>query len=196
MLVSRETQDMLTIYNALIVKWNPKINLIAPSTLDDLDVRHINDCIQLVEYASPTCGAWVDMGSGGGLPGIVISIMTQNTDLTVTLIESDQRKAVFLRTVQRDLNLHRLEIIGQRIEDIPPLNADFISSRALAPLPKLLGYVARHLSIHGCAWLMKGRTWQAECDQASREWHFDRQHFASRTDPEAAILKISGVFHA
>ncbi|CAM3164183.1 16S rRNA (guanine(527)-N(7))-methyltransferase RsmG [Paracoccus nototheniae] len=194
--VSRETENLLLAYQSLVAKWNPKINLVAASTIPDFRFRHIQDSLQLVALADPSGGHWVDLGSGGGLPGIVIGIMTAGSALTVHLVESDQRKAAFLRTVVRELELHQVTVLSERIESTEPSRADHLSARALAPLPKLLEMAERHLKPGGTAWLMKGRTWKAECEQASVDWRFDFAAYPSRTDPEAAILKVTGVSHA
>ncbi|RJE80959.1 16S rRNA (guanine(527)-N(7))-methyltransferase RsmG [Paracoccus sp. JM45] len=194
--VSRETHDLLDQYVNLVTLWNPKINLVAPSTLVDFRNRHIEDCLQLTEIMETPNGHWVDIGSGGGLPGLVIAIAFRKAQLKLTLVESDKRKCEFLRTVIRELGLKNVSILPQRIESISPLNADYMSARALAALPKLLGYISWHLSSDGIAWLMKGRKWQEELVAAEETWQFKSEQFPSKTDSEAAILKISGVSHA
>lgn len=196
MTVSRETRDRINHFHALVVKWNPKINLVASSTLEDFTTRHVEDCLQLAELAKADSGDWVDMGSGGGFPGIVVAIAAADTSLKITLMESDLRKTAFLRTAARELGLGNVQVVAERIEISAPSLADHISARALAPLPKLLGMVHRHLKPSGTAWLMKGRSWREECEQASAIWQFDSTAFPSRTDPEAAILKITGVSYA
>lgn len=196
MIVSRETEDRLVRYQTLLTKWNSAINLVAPATLADARIRHIEDSAQLWTLCSPRSGHWVDLGSGGGLPGIVVSIMAQGTDVRVTLVESDQRKATFLRTVIRELQLTQVSVLSQRIEELAPLLADFLSARALAPMIDLLPMIQRHLAPDGQAWLLKGARWRDECDAAQSEWQFNLRHFPSMTNPDAAILTISGVSHA
>ncbi|RDW14588.1 16S rRNA (guanine(527)-N(7))-methyltransferase RsmG [Paracoccus thiocyanatus] len=192
MSVSRET-ERLRAYASLLRKWNPAINLVAPSTLDRLETRHIADSLHLAELAESTPGGWLDLGSGGGLPGIVMAIM--RPDFPLTLIESDQRKAAFLRSVVRELSLGA-KVLCQRIEVLDGLDAANISARALAPLPQLMAYVNRHLHPAGTAWLMKGRNWRAEVAQARNNWTFDLKPHPSATDPDAAILEITGIRHA
>ncbi|WP_199258550.1 16S rRNA (guanine(527)-N(7))-methyltransferase RsmG [Paracoccus binzhouensis] len=194
MSVSRETEAQLACYADLLRKWNPAINLIAPSTVEQIESRHIADARQLVELAQSATGTWVDLGSGGGLPGIVLAVL--RPDLAVTLIESDQRKAVFLRTVLRELALGNAEVINKRIEATDRLEAAQISARALAPLGQLMAYVDRHLRADGTAWLMKGRNWQAEVSEAQRDWRFDVKAHPSSTEPDAAILEIARIRHA
>ena len=196
MIVSRETHERLTAYEALVRKWNAKINLVAPSTLPEFNSRHIQDSIQIFDHVQFPEGNWVDLGSGGGLPGIVVSIYAQKAPLTVSLVESDHRKSAFLRTVIRELSLQNVSILTDRIENVPPLAANFVSARALAPLSVLLSMVQRHMHQDGTAMFLKGRSWKAECDEARKEWRFDVTSFPSKTDPDAAILKITGVSHA
>ena len=114
----------------------------------------------------------------------------------MTLVESDQRKCSFLRTVVRELGLHNVTVLNHRIEKTSPLNSQNLSARALAPLPLLMSYVARHLAPSGRAWLMKGRNWQSEVDEARKTWKFDLLSHSSITDPDAAILEITGICHA
>lgn len=194
--VSRETLRQLEQYHALMVRWNRKINLISAKTLPEFMDRHVADCVQVAECAGAPTGRWVDLGTGGGLPGIVLAIVFAESQLRFTLIESDLRKCAFLQTVIRELKLANVSVLSQRIEAAQPQAAEIISARALAPLPLLLSYVHRHLRPDGTAWLMKGRSWRQEIEEASSIWRFQVDSFPSRTDPEAAILKISGVSNA
>jgi 16S rRNA (guanine527-N7)-methyltransferase len=188
--VSRETEDLLRGYADLIRKWNPSINLVAPATLPDLEFRHITDSAQIYDLAQPSQGSWLDIGSGGGLPGIVLAIQSRHTPLQVTLVESDKRKSAFLATARRELNLPNLTIKPQRIEALAEGQYDFISARALAALDKLMPDLYRQLASHGEAWLLKGRSWDAEVADARKQWRFELETFQSKTDPQAAILKL------
>lgn len=194
--VSRETEELFREYEAIARVWNPKINLVAPATLEDFRFRHIEDSLQLVDMIPRSTGKWVDIGSGGGLPGLVLAIAYRNERVAFTFVESDKRKCQFLRTVARELGLTNISVISERIETLAPIGADVMSARALAALPLLLRFVERHLSSDGTALLMKGRSWRDEVKDAKDDWQFDLETFTSRTDPEAAILKISGVSHA
>lgn len=193
--VSRETWDRLSILEDLIRRWNPRINLVAPSTIPALHTRHIEDCLQVAQLADPKQGSWVDLGSGGGLPGLVLASAYQDRPLTVTLIESDQRKCAFLRTAIRELGLTKTMVLNTRIEQADLQNATYISARALAPLPRLMPYLKRHLAQDGQAWLMKGVQWRDELEEARGEWDFQVESFPSHTQSGAAIIKISGVTH-
>ncbi|MDO5704406.1 MAG: class I SAM-dependent methyltransferase, partial [Paracoccus sp. (in: a-proteobacteria)] len=102
-------------------------------------------------------------------------------------------KCAFLRSAVRELELHHVHVENARVESLSPLNADHISARALAPLPRLVPYVRRHLKPDGQAWLMKGENWRMEVAAAQSESRFDLQPFPSETQPGAAILKLSGL---
>ena len=193
MTVSRETQ-LLKSYAIILRKWNTTINLVSPATLNQIESRHIADSSQLAKISNAATGAWADLGSGGGLPGLVLAIM--RPDLPLSLVESDGRKCSFLRNVIRELGIDNTTVINQRIEQVSPLKASNVSARALAPLPLLLSYVQKHLEPSGRAWLMKGRNWQAEIDEARKKWVFDFIAHPSDTDPDAAILEITGIRHA
>lgn len=195
MIVSRETTERLGIYQSLIKSWNPKINLVAPSTVADIGRRHIEDCLQVASLQGPEHGSWADLGSGGGLPGIVVAIAHAEHPISFILVESDQRKAAFLRTAIRETGLNRVKVLNKRIEAVPALNADCISTRALAPLPRLMSYLELHLAAPGKAFLMKGRQWTSEVEEARKTWNFDYVAHPSRTEPGAAILEVSGVRH-
>ncbi len=189
--VSRETLDRLETYANLLIKWNPAINLVSKSTLPELWIRHFTDSAQALEVAGVTSGRWVDLGSGGGFPGLVVAILATEKypDLKVTCVESDQRKATFLRTVVRETGTDA-RIIADRIETLSPLNAQIISARALAPLDRLLSYVEPHLASAGTALFLKGTGQAKEIEQALATWTFQMNTTQSRTDPQSTILKL------
>lgn len=193
--VSRETESLLHALVALLRKWNPAINLVAKSTIDDAWSRHILDSAQLYTLGQPS-GHWVDLGSGGGFPGLVIACLAkgQGDPLRLTLIESDQRKATFLRQAVRELDLPAT-ILCQRIEQAEPQSADTLSARALADLPALLHFAKRHLAETGIALFPKGARWQQEVDMARKDWHFDLTAHPSATDPAGAILAVKALSH-
>ncbi|WP_170363956.1 16S rRNA (guanine(527)-N(7))-methyltransferase RsmG [Ruegeria arenilitoris] len=191
--VSRETFEKLSIFVALLRKWNPKINLVSRSTLPEVWSRHVKDSIQVFHLVEPK-NHWVDLGSGGGFPGLVCAILASEAspETEFTLVESDQRKSAFLRTVIRETKAN-CSVISKRIESVDPLGADVLSARALADLTTLLSFCDRHLKEDGVAVFPKGATWKKEIDAAQREWNFTTETANSLTDPQAVILKIKGV---
>ena len=192
--VSRETADRLAAFVALLAKWNPRINLVSPATLTEVWTRHVVDSLQVFDLAAASGGHWVDLGTGGGFPGLVVAIVAadETPDLRVTLLESDQRKAAFLAAALRETQV-RATILAERIEAADPLSADIVSARALAPLDRLLGYAARHMRPSGKAFFPKGRTCDAELDEALASWRFRYQKHPSRTDSQAVILQIEDI---
>lgn len=192
--VSRETNAKLAQYADLLVKWNPRINLVSRSSLEDLWSRHVTDSVQIYHSAPKSADHWADLGSGGGFPGLVIAILAAETGAPahVTLVESDQRKCVFLRTVLRELGL-AATILAERIESIAPLDANILSARALADLDQLFRYCERHLAPGGCAVFPKGANWKKELEAAQSKWRFSQRIDTSKTEPGSAILLFTGV---
>lgn len=192
--VSRETYDDLTKFGDLVGKWTPKINLISSSTLPNIWDRHIVDSAQLYQYAPQTFDHWVDIGSGGGFPGIIMAIYakTEQPSATFTLIESDQRKATFLRTASRELNLN-VKVLSERAEEAEPQQADVVSARALATLSTLISMASRHMKPGGTALFHKGKSASAELAKARQNWVFDLEQQASFTDPAARLLVIQRI---
>ncbi|WP_212522906.1 16S rRNA (guanine(527)-N(7))-methyltransferase RsmG [Actibacterium sp. MT2.3-13A] len=192
--VSRETFERLKTYEALLRKWNPAINLVSRNTLDAAWTRHFVDSAQIFELAPKNTRHWADLGSGGGFPGMVIAILAAERapEMRVTLVESDQRKATFLRSVAREAGV-KAEVIARRIEEVPPLGADVLSARALASLTQLLGFAERHLCSGGIALFPKGAGHQAELDEALETWRFGVHKIPSRTEPGAVILSLGGI---
>ena len=191
--VSRETIERLKIYEALIQKWNPRINLVSKRSLDTLWSRHIQDSAQLYGFAGDAPG-WVDLGSGGGFPGIVVAIIAMefHPERQITLIESDTRKATFLRTALRETG-SKAKVIATRIESAEPQHAEILSALALSDLSSLLAFAEMHMADSGTALFPKGATWKNEVEAARAQWSFNLEAITSLTEPEAAILKIQGV---
>ncbi len=192
--VSRETIQDLETFSTLVTKWTPKINLIAKSSADDIWDRHIIDSVQIYKYAPKQFGTWVDLGSGGGFPGIVMAVLGKAKQPTArfVLVESDQRKAAFLRTAIRELGVSA-EVVAERIEAAPPQEADVVSARALTPLSGLLPLVSRHIAANGIALLHKGKQASQEVAEARKQATFELEDHASFTDPQARILAIQRI---
>lgn len=185
--VSRETRSRLAAYEIAIRKWSRALNLVAAEELNHLPHRHFADSLQLAPFI--VRGRLVDLGSGAGFPGLVIA--AARPEIEAILIESDSRKAAFLRTAAREMGLRNVTVLAARIEAVPPQGADHVSARALAPLPRLLGYVHRHLHDEGTALLMKGDRWRTEVDAARQMWDFRLNAIPSATKLGAAILNVT-----
>lgn len=186
--VSRETMERLEIYADLVRKWTSKINLISRSSADDLWQRHILDSLQVTRCLTQPTGHWVDLGSGGGFPGVVVAIVAASEwpELRVTLVESDQRKCAFLRTALRETGVGG-KVIAGRIESVPPQEADVLSARALSDLSALLGFAERHLKPTGIALFPKGVTWEKELSDAWSDWRFRHESITSSTNPRPSF---------
>lgn len=195
--VSRETMDRLKTYAALLEKWNPAINLVAPSTLSSLWTRHFQDSAQIFDLSPKEVGKWCDMGAGGGFPGLIVAILAheRDPDRNTICIESDMRKATFLRTVVRETGV-KASIISERIEAVAPSGADVVSARALASLAELLGYADRHLKPGGVGVFLKGENYRAEVEEALEKWQFELDTYPSKTNPNAVVLKIGDLERA
>ena len=195
--VSRETLERLDAYAGLLRRWNPRINLVSGRTLDDLWKRHFLDSAQLLELSPPQARHWCDLGAGGGFPGMVLAILAaeKHPGMRFTLIESDQRKSEFLRAVMRETGT-TANVVTDRIEAVPSVNADVVSARALAPLPALLGLADAHMASDGMAIFPKGAKAKHEISEALELWQFRCETVTSRTDEAAVILKISELSRA
>jgi 16S rRNA (guanine527-N7)-methyltransferase len=195
--VSRETTARLDRLVAELSRWNPVINLVARSTLPAVWTRHVLDSAQLFDLGSQQAGTWADLGSGGGFPGLVVAILAAEKapGIRVSLVEADRRKAAFLRSAARHCGI-AVEVIDERIEALPPLGADVLSARALAPLPTLLAHAERHLAPGGVALFPKGAGHEAEIAAALERWRFSVQKIPSRTDPDSVVLRIGDIGRA
>lgn len=195
--VSRETFQALDVFSALLHKWNPAINLVSKTTLSDLWNRHIVDSAQLFLCCPPEAKLWLDLGSGGGLPGVVVAVLARELqpELRVALVESDMRKATFLREACRILNL-RADVFNTRIESLLDLQADVLSARALASLEALLAFADKLLAPKGVALFPKGAQHESELADARKLWSFDCKLLPSLSDDKAAILEIRNISRA
>lgn len=189
--VSRETMARLDRYVALLEKWNPRINLVSRASLADVWDRHIADSAQIWGLRPKDARTWVDLGSGGGFPGLLVAILAEQDapELRVHLVESDGRKCAFLATVIRECGL-TTEVHAERIEHATPPLADVVSARALAALPDLLSLAENLRRPEGIFLFPKGETVHKEITDASRSWHLECRVHPSRTDSKAAIVEI------
>ena len=192
--VSRETFERLLTFESLFHKWSKAFNLAAPSTLPDFWNRHILDSVQLACIREPG-GIWVDLGSGGGLPGIVMAILLRETEGGfIHLVESNGKKSAFLRQALIETGgagqVHSVRIEMARAETGP---ANVITARALASLSSLLELAAPWMNDGATALFHKGREYREEVKAAGDAWHLDLIEHPSAVDPEATVLEIRSV---
>jgi 16S rRNA (guanine527-N7)-methyltransferase len=190
--VSRETLARLDRFVATLLTWQKRINLIAPATVAEIWTRHVADSLQLIPLA-PSARVWLDLGSGGGFPGIVIACaLAEKPGARVHLIESTGKKAAFLREAVRVtgapaiVHKARIEQMGTRLEE----SIEVVTARALAPLTDLLQLAEPWLKSGAQALFPKGQDVGAELTEASRYWNIEAMLAPSKTDPHARIVKV------
>jgi 16S rRNA (guanine527-N7)-methyltransferase len=188
--VSRETYALLLRYAELLREESAKQNLVSSSTLDSLWDRHVLDSAQLVRFEPAAGAAWADIGSGAGLPGIIIAALVEGP---VLLIEPRRLRAEFLSRTIVELGLGgRVSVAQANVEKVTG-RFGVITARAVAPLDRLLR-ISTHLSTRNSLWVLpKGRSAQSELAEARRNWHCDAVSVPSCTDPEAEILLLRNV---
>jgi 16S rRNA (guanine527-N7)-methyltransferase len=191
--VSRETAALLDRFVELLLATQSHTNLISPASVSELWTRHIADSLQLVDLA-PAARIWLDIGSGGGFPGIVLACaLADQSGAAVHLVESQAKKAAFLRQVVEALHLPAL-VHHRRIEEgALDVVTDVVTARAVAPLQRLLGYVAPFVKSGAKALLPKGQDVEAELTEAAKYWKLEVELAPSRTNPASRILIIRGL---
>lgn len=185
-IVSRETSERLDAYEAILRLWNPRINLVSRADLAQLRPRHIDDALALIPLIPRGTERAIDLGSGAGLPGLVLAIAT---GIPFDLVESDVRKAAFLREAAR-ATAAPATIHATRIEAATLAPAPLVTARALAPLPRLLELSARFLAPGGIALFPKGDRLDEELTRARRAWTMDT---AIHQGPNGPILTVSAL---
>ena len=190
--VSRETFEGLKAFEEMFQKWSRKINLSASSTLDDVWNRHILDSAQLFPLA-PSLGGWLDLGSGGGFPGLILAfLLKERPGGQIDLVESNRKKAGFLQAAIGQFHLPA-RVHAQRVDDAqgtlaPP---QIVTARALAPLPALLELTEPWLTKCAVGLFHKGRDYRQEIQESTDLWSFDLVEHRSKVDPHGVILEIS-----
>jgi 16S rRNA (guanine527-N7)-methyltransferase len=191
-MVSRETWARLDGLVALLLKWQNTTNLVAPSTLAEVWTRHIADSLQLLPIV-PNARSWIDLGSGGGFPGLVIACaMADHPGAKIDLVESNQKKSAFLREATRILGVPAI-VHARRIEDFVGTTVqsfDVVTARALAPLEKLIGYASPLLKTGTIGLFPKGQDAEVELTAASKSWTIEADLVPSATDPQARIVIV------
>jgi 16S rRNA (guanine527-N7)-methyltransferase len=191
--VSRETLARVQSYLGVLDAWRDRINLIGPGEGRHLWRRHVLDSLQLVGQIPGDAIKIVDLGSGAGFPGLLIACaMAERSGASVTLVEKSVRKSQFLQAAIAEVGLPA-RVSNARIEEAPRERYDLLTARALAPLPKLLGYAEVWLKPSGKALLMKGRDTAAELAEARADWTFEMSDWASLSSPEGRVLEISSI---
>jgi 16S rRNA (guanine527-N7)-methyltransferase len=193
--VSRETLERLDKFVALLLAWQQRLNLIAPSTMPAIWTRHIADSLQLLPLA-PQARIWVDLGAGGGFPGLVVACaLTERPDARVHLIESNAKKAAFLREAARvtgaPATVHAIRIADFVAK--APESIDVVSARALAPLAELFEAAYPLLKRGALGIFPKGQDVDAELTEASKCWNIQASLLPSLTDPLARIVSIKSI---
>ncbi|PCH51121.1 MAG: 16S rRNA (guanine(527)-N(7))-methyltransferase RsmG [Hyphomicrobiales bacterium] len=187
--------EKLSTYHRILVQWQKKTNLVAPSTLQFFWQRHVADSLQILALY-PKIKYWTDIGSGGGFPGLILAIILGHQYLepdscNVNLVESIQKKCVFLRKVANETNaaakihVKRIESASKQFEE-----AEAVSARALASLEKLLNLTEGHIIGPRFAAFHKGRDYQREIEECNGKWNFDLVVHKSKIDVESVILEV------
>ncbi len=193
--VSRETEQRLDRYVGLLGEWQAKTNLVAPSTLPTLWTRHVADSLQLLTLA-PSAKVWVDLGSGGGFPGIVLACALAGTaGAMVHLVERNTKKAAFLREALRvtdspgTVHLADIEDSVDRITGA----ADCVTARAVAPLHQLIGFAEPWVKHGAKALFLKGQDVEAELTEATKSWNIKPNLHSSRTGGQGWIVELDHI---
>lgn len=188
--VSRETLRRLKSYDAILLDWSARHNLVARSTLPDRWRRHYLDSAQLFPLIPARARTLVDLGSGAGFPGLVLAAMGKERGLAVTLVESIGKKAAFLRAAAQAMDLDNVAVVPQRIESLEISPPDVIVARALAPLAKLLAYAHEIAGEKTLCLFLKGQDVEAELTEAAKSWHTETVKYPSATSAGSTILAV------
>ena len=189
--LTADQEARLQIYVELLTKWQKRINLVAPKSLPEVWTRHILDSAQLLPLMKNVPGPVLDLGSGAGFPGLVLSILGRED---ITLVEADSRKCAFLREVSRETSAP-VEIQTCRIESLSPIRAGIITARALAPVEKLLELASRHADLSTHYLFLKGERADEELTTAKKRWKMDISKAPSMSDKRGVILRLENVSH-
>ncbi len=194
--VSRESSILLNEYVDILSHWQKRMNLVGSSELARIWPRHIADALQLIDYMQPDIKAVVDLGSGAGIPGIILSIILKDKDVKVFLVESNSKKVAFMRQVIRQLGL-QAEVLCKRIEDLDAADfdrkIDLVVSRALAPLEVLVEFSRKFVENGAQTLFHKGQDVDSELTQTTKCWSIIFTKHMSRVDGKGCILNIRDI---
>jgi 16S rRNA (guanine527-N7)-methyltransferase len=191
--VSRETEERLKGFVALLETWSSRHNLVSRRSLDQVWRRHVWDSAQLLDFVPLSAGSLVDLGSGAGFPGLILALLLRDRcNFRTVLFEATRKKAEFLDAAA-DLLGVIVEIRNERIEAAPLEPFDVVTARACAPLPRLLEYASRFQGANTINLFLKGLSVGGELDEAHKIWNTRVQERPSRSDPSGVILLVQGL---
>ncbi|MCG6206149.1 16S rRNA (guanine(527)-N(7))-methyltransferase RsmG [Rhodopseudomonas sp. HC1] len=192
--VSRETEQRLDAYLDLLRQWQAKTNLVAPSTLPHLWTRHVADSLQLLALA-PDARRWLDFGSGGGFPGIVLACAMAEVGGHVTLVERIAKKAAFLREALRVTGAPGTVVLGDIGDNVDrfPQRLDCITARAVAPLHQLIGFAEPLMAPGTHVLFLKGQDVEAELTEATKYWNIEPRLHASLTGGQGWVVELDRI---
>lgn len=187
--VSRETMDKFICYSEMLIKWQKSINLVSNSTLTDMWRRHFYDSAQLINHIDMERGQYkiLDLGSGAGFPGLVLSILGAGD---VHLVESVGKKCTFMKQVIQKVDV-KATVHNERIENMEAFPVDLITSRACADLGKLIDLTERFRTSDTACLFLKGERTDEELTQAKKKWHFNVKKHTSKSEESGMILYLS-----
>ena len=195
--VSRETLERFSIMVRCIHEWQAKTNLVSPATLGTIWMRHVADSLQCIAI-KPDARSWVDLGSGGGFPGLVIgAVMAERNGVKIQLVESNLKKAAFLRQTARKMDIdvlvhpERVESVAERLVDV-----ELVTARAFAPLPKLLEYAQRLIEMGATGLFHKGKGYELELEECNGLWDFDLINHPSIVSDDSVLLEVCNLRRA
>ncbi len=193
--VSRETFEKLNRFVQILTEWQEKMNLVSRSSMAEVWVRHISDSAQLYQYVNADAKYVYDVGSGAGFPAMVLAIMSQadNRQTKFKLIESIEKKTVYLNDVKEKLDLKNVEIINERSENLKLQPANFVTARAVADLNKLFSFLFPLTDKNTVLILPKGKTFLQEINQAKKNWNFDLKVEKNTVHEEGVVLLVSSL---
>ena len=192
--VSRETIKKLSIFRDFLLEENQKTNLVAKSQKDKIWMRHIHDSLRILAFLKGKEPVNIlDIGSGGGFPGIPLAIATKNLDIQYTLIESIKKKSAFLESACKLLDLSNVKVINKRVENLKNVEFDIITCRALAKITQIFNY-SHHLTKQNTIFLLhKGINIVDEINEATKCWFFEYELIENKLEENSFIVKINGL---
>ena len=192
--VSRETLSILNKYKELVISENNKINLISAKSASEFAERHIIDCAQAIDFIDKNSKICTDLGTGAGLPGIVLAILLRerNIDIKMNLYEKRYRKSIFLKSVSRELKLET-EIFQRDVFSEKNLVTGTILARAFKPLPELLKIIDKNFKKISSVVIFMGESGANILKQTSKNWKFDFIHRKSITNKKSFIIKLKNL---